>query len=397
MSFIQLKPYQAGCSPLPQMKFAGIKEFAVKLGVSEAQVTENLGDFFAGANLLPVLQAATPATRKALLADVRKLQTSLPLGTVTRENGNVVITNLDTKTGEPEVTSFPESARPVVAGPEVSMKDFMKQALGEDPKVVICPVGWTAPSPQVLAQNNPKFAEQLARLTETVTAEFGKDNPDLPKKIDKASKLLAGAVYERAFKLFWEPIDQYLFEERKLDPSKFAFLTSASYDGIDRAAMDYASSKNMPVVNVTPFAYANWMKTDLPFPLKVSNTIDDYARDCAEGAGMLVVTGGRDHAWSKDVDNFLIKEKKLVVPADILSEALAMDVPATKDGAVDNAARLLNEMGVSVGTGKYAKNVRSSGKLTAFQQEVAGAIETLYNQTTCANNDAIIAELTKKK
>lgn len=393
MNLISSKPYQAGCSPLPQMKFSGIKEFAAKLGVSEAQVTENLGDFFAGANLLPVLQAATPATRKALLTDIRKLQSALPLGTVTRENGEVIITNLDTKTGEPEVTRFPENARPVVAGPEVEMKDFMKQALGDEPKVVICPVGWTIPSPQVLAQNNPKFAEQLQKVTAELTEKLGKDNPDLPKKLEKAGKLLAGAAYEKAFKLFWEPIDQYLFEERKLDPSKFAFLTSASYDGIDKAAMDYATSKNMQVVNVTPFCYAGWMDQKQPHPLKVSNTVDDYARDCAEGAGMLVVTGGRDHAWSKDVDNFLIKEKKLVVPADILSEALALDVPATRDGAVDNAARLLGDMGLSVGTGKYAKNVRSSAKLTAFQQEVAGAIETLYNQTTFADTSAIVKKL----
>jgi hypothetical protein len=376
------------------MKFAGIKEFAAKLGVPETQVTETLGDLFAGADLLPVLQAATPATRKALLADIRKLQTSLPLGTVTRENGNVVITNLDTKTGEPEVTSFPETTRSVVAGPEVSMKDFMKQALGDEPKVVICPVGWTAPSPQVLAQNNPTFATQLQKVTAELTAALGAGHPDLNKKLEKAGKLLAGQAYERAFKLFWEPIDQYLFEERKLDPSKFAFLTSASYDGIDKAAMDYATSKNMQVVNVTPFCYANWMDTKQPHPLKISNTVDDYAKDCAEGAGMLVVTGGRDHAWSKDVDNFLVKERKLVIPADIMSEALAMDVPATKDGVVDNAARQLNEMGVSVGTGKYAKNVRSSGKLTAFQQEVAGAIETLYNQTTFADAKAIVKKLT---
>lgn len=352
----------------------------------------HLPTLFEKLDLTGVIDSLSPALRAPFIKSVNGLGVKVPLGSIKREGGEVVITSFENADSKP--LRLKETARPILCGPETSIQDFMKQALGETPRVVICPVGWTIPSPEVLINNNPTFKAKADELRAALTPATGA-TADSDKLVQKGLKKLAGAAYEEAFKKFWDPIDKYLFEERGLDPKKFAFLTSASYDGIDKAAMDYADGKNIDVVNVTPFTYAGWMNTDKSYPLLVTNSIDDYADSCAKGAGVLFVTGGRAHAWQKDVKNFLIDNKKFVIPVDIMHESLGLDVPATLNGQVDNAARMLKEMGLDISNAKLAKNVRNNGQLTDEQKYVAGAIETLYNQITFADPNAIAKSLKK--
>jgi hypothetical protein len=72
--------------------------------------------------------------------------------------------------------------------------------------------------------------------------------------------------------------------------------------------MDYADSKNIDVVTVTPFTYAEWMDKSKAYPMLVTNTVDDYAEACAQGA--MLVTGGRDHAWQKDIKTEICQRLK---------------------------------------------------------------------------------------
>jgi hypothetical protein len=188
-------------------------------------------------------------------------------------------------------------------------------------------------------------------------------------------------------------VDNYLFNDLGLKAKDVAFVTSASYAGIDKAAMDFAKNRNIDVVNITPYCYAEWMDTNLKHPLLVTESVDDYAKACAEAANLLLVTGGRGHAYQQDFKRFMVDENKAVLAVDVMKEGLNLKVPALNKGVVDNAAALLIEKGFNAENADFAKNVRNAANLTPMQRVVAGALETLHRQFTFTNEKAIAEKL----
>lgn len=378
-------------------KFGGINEFATAVGKSPEDVSKLLPQLFAGLDLSALVQNLTGKDRVDFVNNVNAtnagVKASNPVGTVEHKDGKYIITSYDNDEGKAAITEIAEAQRTLVAGPETDMKTFLSKALGDTPRIIISPVGWTVPTPDVMIRNNKAFKDMADLLKASLVEKYGESHPELDKKYQKGLKKLAGEAYEQAFQRFWEPIDKYLFEDRKLDPKRFAFLTSASYAGIDKAAMDFADRKGISVVNVTPYCYAQWMDTSRSDALLVTKTVDDYAKACSEGANLLLVTGGRAHTWEKDVKNFLIEQNKAIIPVDVLKEFAGFDVPAMADGKVDNAARLLLDRGLETGSASFTQNVRHSDHLTESQRKIAGAIETLYNQLTFADPKKIAASL----
>ncbi len=325
--------------------------------------------------------------RVSLLRNLQKLVENarrhlLHLGTVETTAKEHIITSY--ADGKEAVTRFPVANRAIVRGPETPVEEFMTQALGPAPRVIINPVGWTIPNPDVLAENNPVFARKAEQLKAALEG-----NPDFDKLYKKGMKKMAGQYYEAAFQQFWQPILEYLFDDLKLPVNRFAFLTSASYDGVDKAAMDFGEARDIDVVNITPFTYAEWMDTGKSYPLLVTNDVDDYAEACAKAANFLFVTGGRAHAWQKDVKNFMIEENKAVIPVDIMREIHGFEIPTVQGLAVENAARMLIDRGLDISKAGFAQNVRNKESLTETQKQVAGALVTLYNQLTTADPKAI--------
>jgi hypothetical protein len=391
-----------------QVRFSGIQEFAQALSPKKPNleaISQNLPLLFDKLDLTPVLTGMDTSERVRFLNAVTHLHSqvkdNLPLGTLEKkidpadEKEKWFITSFDNEDGSASVTRFETVKRNKVFGPETDMKTFLTEALGPGPRLIIGPAGWTIPNPDVLINNNPQFKKKADQLKVDLVEALGKDNPNFEKLYTKGVKQLASEAYEEAFRSFWGPIQKYLIEEAGLDPSKLAFLTSASYSGIDKAAMDFADANNIDVVNVTPYRYAEWMDTSKSYPLLITNSVDDYADKFAQGATFLFITGGREHALRKDAANFMFEQNKAVIAVDIMKETLGFDVPSLLRGVVDNAARLLNEMGFSVKTAGFAQNVKSSNKLTQSQKEVAGAIETLYKQMTFTDTRKIAQNLAK--
>ncbi|MGD9580222.1 MAG: hypothetical protein AB7V50_02515 [Vampirovibrionia bacterium] len=338
----------------------------------------------------------------ALQESMEEVRKNLPLGTIEKKDGNVTITSFDNDKGKAATITFDESKRGnKVFGPQdISLEDFIKDAFPERQTLKICPVGWTVPDVEVLYENNKSFKELIDDIEKTLLTKMGvgKDNADFQTKFAKAKKQVAGSLYESAFKQFWAPIDNAIFEDQEstiYNRNQLGFVTSSSYAGIDKAAMDYAKEYNIPVANITPFKYAEWSDKgdNAPYPMYVTNTVDDYANACAEAADILLVTGGRDHTFNKDIKNMLIEQNKVVIPVDIMKEVFAYEIPAISRGKVANAAALMIDKGMDIGKLDISKNIIPSTKLTTTQNQVATAIKTMLKQKTQVNPDDVVSKL----
>ena len=334
----------------------------------------------------------------ALQNGIKIIKKGLPLGTIERKEGNVIVTSYDNEEGKAATIKFPESNRNFkVFGPETDVKTFLKESFGDKRMLKICPVGWTVPDTQILYETNNSFKELIDEIETKLKASMDTESPEFEKKFAKAKKLVAGEFYEAAFKQFWEPIDKEIFGKSDTPFSRedLGMVTSASYAGIDKAAMDYAKDHNIPTANIIPFVYARWMDdgTNCPYPLLVTNTVDDYANACAEAADILLVTGGRDHSYSKDFANFMVKEDKVVIPVDIMKEVFNYSIPAISRGKIANAAARLIEKGLEVKNLDIAKNGTYNNDLTETQNHVANAIKNLLKQRTYIDPDQIVGKV----
>lgn len=360
----------------------------VRFGLGPAQVDNlNVPDSLAEVQgLLPAeggpVDAGVLAQLRTIGGNLIQWLQNLPQGRVDTIEGQVHITSwaegLPVKGPEP----FPEGQR-LVFGPETSVDEFLVKAFGKKPQLVICPVGWTIPDPDTLAALNPVIYQKF----ETAKASLAGD-ADLEKKLKKAKKAIVAEFYQSAFQQWWKPIQTRLEEliaEKGLDKSQIAFITSASYDGVDKAAIDFARSSGIKVANITPYIYAEWMDTKSTDPLLVTNSIADYADACSQAADVLLVTGGREHALKEDIGRALIGRKAVVIPADILEEAHGLTAPATYNGKIENAARYMIESGLQVSGMKLASNPRSLSGLTQTQAHVVTALEKIFNQVTIGN------------
>ena len=338
------------------------------------------------------------------------IKNSCPLGEMieNKEDNTVKIISYDNNEGKAsEITLKLEDHKNIICGPETSVADFKKMVLGNEPKLVIGPVGWTAPDTDVLYDNNPTFKTIIDKFTDSLAKQIEEKRGT---KIDKATDLeyqkllkkgkkdIAGQFYQAAFEQFWGPIDKALFG--KNDPyvprNKLAFVTSSSYSGIDKAAMDYAKKFNLTVANITPYTYAEWTDTDgnCPYPLKVTSTVEDYAKDYNEFADILLVTGGRDHAYGKDFKNSMINSLcNTVIPVDIMKEVFAFEIPAVYQGKVANAAALLISRGMDAKNLDISQNVIPSTELTDTQNAVVTAIRTKLKQMTLVDPEKLASKL----
>ncbi len=306
-----------------------------------------------------------------VLGQLGNLASRIPQGKIEAKGGNVIITSW--AEGKPVEVKFPEGRRAIVRGPETSVQDFLREVAGGEPALVIGPIGWTIPNPDTVAEYNPTIYQQFQALEKTLSGDA----------LTKAKKEAIAKLYENAFDQWWEPIQRNLnrlIEEKKLPKNRIIMLTSASNSGIDRAAMRFADKNGITVANITPYVYAQWMDTSKTYPLLVTNTVDDYAQAYAEGADLVVLTGGRDHALKKDVALGLLGNYNIVVPADVLREEVGITVPSTLKGKVENAAAFMQKRGLNVAGMEIAESPRLLPGLRASQAHTVAALERLFNQ-----------------
>jgi phosphoglycolate phosphatase-like HAD superfamily hydrolase len=303
---------------------------------------------------------------------------NLPQGKFDIKDGKYVIDPMD---GEAPIEIATDKRQ--VFGPGTDLQTFLTESFGKKPKLVICPVGWTVPDPDNVGSLNPKvaakYAEKRAEAAKTAGADSG---PAFDKAYTKLKKQVLKNYYESAFKQWWAPVQKELMKqlkERGFETSEVCFLTSASYDGVDKAAIDFAKQNGMKVANVTPYTYARWMNQDSSDPLLVTNTISDYADACA-AADVTFVTGGRDHALGEDIARGLIGKKTTVIVADILKEEHGLTVPAWKDGKIENAAAYMQDQGLKIANMALAENPVDIPGLRGTQLAAVAVLQRLFNQ-----------------
>jgi hypothetical protein len=268
-----------------------------------------------------------------------------------------------------------------VYGPGTSVQAFLDDAFGEGPRLVICPVGWTVPDPDNVASNNPMVAQRFADLESQVAQRFEPGSTEYQKELTKQKKMQIKKYYEAAFKQWWGPVQKQLQEvvqRNGFNNGQVVFLTSASYDGIDKAAIDFATENGMKVAMATPYTYARWMSTDVDYPLLITNTISDYADACAE-ADVTLVTGGREHTLGEDIARGLIGKKNTVLTVDLLNEALKISVPAWKDGKIENTAAYMLDQGFRLANNRLALNPVNIPGLRDSQRDAVAVLDAVFN------------------
>ncbi|MBY0403106.1 MAG: hypothetical protein K2X66_04350 [Cyanobacteria bacterium] len=367
----------------PSLHFAGVDPKELILKPAQTDAFLKVLDAFKAR-----LTAGVPqGDLKAVNADLKTiggLANQFPQGSFDIQGNDYVIDPFD---GQAPL-KIPTDKRKVF-GPGTSVETFMTEAFGkEKPRLVICPVGWTVPDPDNVARINPvvnqKFEVQKKKLIESMKVDSG---ADFEKAFTKKKKQIIKDFYEAAFKQWWGPIQQELkkqVDRNGLNMGEVCFLTSASYDGIDKAAIDFAKNAGMKVANVTPYTYARWMNTDSTDPLLVTNTIADYAEACA-GADVTLVTGGREHTLKEDIARGLIGGKTAVIAADILKEIHDITVPAFTNGKIENAAAYMQNQGFSVANMSLAQNQSELSGLKPSQRNTVAVLEKLFNQINIGN------------
>lgn len=329
-----------------------------------------------------VKEGITQGDLKAALSNFQSLAdsvTNVPQGSFEISNGQYVIDPFDGK----EPLRIPVGQRKVF-GPGTDLNTFMEEAFGnEKPRLVICPVGWTVPDPDNVASLNPKVQEKFEAQRAELTQQLGTDTgADFEKAFKKAKQGILKKYYEAAFQQWWAPVQaelEKLVKRNGLDMGEICFLTSASYDGVDKAAMDFAEKAGMKVANVTPYRYARWMEPSLNHPLLVTNTISDYAGACS-AADVLLPTGGREHTLGEDIARAFVGRKAVTIATDIMKEVHGFNIPAFKDGKIENAAAYMQDQGFRVANMALADNPVDIPGLRATQRDTVAVLERLFNQ-----------------
>lgn len=369
--------------------------------------------------LLNFAKTVDPSKRVALINSLQdaisSVKASAPLGELQTFQGDdgkwkVKIISYDNNEGRAsEITLNLEDHKNIIMGPNQRVSEFKQAVLGKEPKIIIGPVGWTVPDTEVLYDNNPAYKGIVDKFTSEITTilehkrgnKVDSNDVELNDLVKRGKKQIADEFYQAAFEKFWNPIDKALFgtSETSSQRSKLGFVTSSSYAGIDKAAMQYAKNYNLTVANITPFAYAEWSDSgkEAPFPILVTNTIDDYAKAYNEFADILLVTGGRDHTFSKDFRHSMVDNiANTVIPVDIMKEVFAFEIPAVYQGKVANAAALLISKGQDVRQLDISKNLVPLPGLTETQNRVVTAIRTKLDQMTTVDPNAVANSLSKR-
>jgi hypothetical protein len=419
---ITLKPRLAGVK-LPahnNTRFSGVQEyqaalskagFEVPADVLKANLAQLLTGSFAGDLATAARELGLPYARPLMdeTANLNKEVQSFPLGQIRTDKAanKKYILSYDNANGAPDAKEIEIdlTRRSVVCGPETSPEDFKKLAFGPRPKVIMTTVGYTLPNPDLIEEQYPEaFTAKVDELRAEFVDKLGADHPKLPNT-DKLRKLAAGAMYEDAFKAFWEPIYQHLYSQPEeggigLNPNKLGILASATDDGIDRAATEFGEAhEGISVAHIIPFTYAKYMDPNKPHPLYVTSSVEDYAQGAKKIAGLCVAHGGKDHTLFHDISNFLIEGggEKYEIPVDLMEHQYGMKLPATRGGKIANASAYMLEKGQSVHGMALAQNQRLAVNLTPTQTAVARVIETLHNRVAGGNPQPVVERYIKQQ
>ena len=200
-----------------------------------------------------------------------------------------------------------------------SIPAVFKAAFGYEPKTTIGMVGWSNVKP-----------ENVKRRAGLTKAEL--------------TKVELTKAYEEAIEEFFAPVDEYFVKGLGIDPKDRVLLSSVSYSGVDKAIMDYGEKKGINTLTVTPFDYSIYGRSEHPFPTIITDTIPQYVDVYSTLSKNIVVTGGRDHAYKFDAGTKWVNPYKgLAIPIDVLKVYKGIEVPATINGKIENAAALAYE------------------------------------------------------
>lgn len=196
---------------------------------------------------------------------------------------------------------------------DVTPAEIFNKAFGRNPNVSVGMVGWTNVKP-----DHVKGGTSLSKA-------------DLTK------------LYVEAIEEFYKPIDDYLLNIG-INPKDRIFISSVSYDGVDKAIMDMGQKMGIDTLTVTPFDYAIYGRNEHPFPTLITDTVPQYANVYSKLSDVILVTGGRDHAHKYDAGNKWLKNADgLVIPVDVLKEYKGIELPGIVNGKIENAAALAYE------------------------------------------------------
>lgn len=191
---------------------------------------------------------------------------------------------------------------------------LMMDAFGYKPVATIGPVGWTAVKP-----------ENVVGGTKLTKAELSQ-------------------AYEDAFKEFFAPVDDYFVKGLGMSPKDRALVSSVSYSGIDKAVMDFSEQAKINTMTVTPYAYGIYGREAHPFPTVFTPDIPNYVDLYSKLSKIILVTGGRDHAFRYDAGGkWLAQNDGFVIPVDVLRDFKGIEVPSKINGKIENAAALAYE------------------------------------------------------
>lgn len=196
---------------------------------------------------------------------------------------------------------------------EVNPADIYEKAFGYIPKATVGMVGWTNVKP-----DNVKGGTSLSK------AELTNN-------------------FVESIESFFKPVYNYILS-LGADPKDIVLVSSVSYDGVDKAIMDIGQKMEINTLTITPFDYAIYGRNEHPFPTLITDTVKQYADIYSVLSNIVIVTGGRDHAFKYDAGNKWLKQSDgLLIPIDVLKEYKHIEIPGTVNGKVENAAALAYE------------------------------------------------------
>lgn len=289
-------------------------------------------------------------------------------GFIERNGDRLKITSFDSMFGklQPEsiVTevNFPESVK--LFNPDTSADVILNQSFSQRPLVTIGPTGWSYVKSSSIDPASCKMDY------------FGAN----PAEQDKALQI----AYSKGFFKFASPVIDYL-ESIGLKKDRIALVCSFSDVGIDNAVMEFAQKKNLNLITIGPYAFAQFMSKNHNFVTVLENTIPDYAKKFAELVDVTPVTGGRAQSLV-DIKNQFIDKRGTTIAVDIF-DTFCNGIKINSEGAnrvLENAAAMLKKLGLepfSSETRRIFNSMPKEGKevlKTNEQKALAAKVYEIY-------------------
>jgi hypothetical protein len=254
-----------------------------------------------------------------------------PKGVLKVDGRKVRATSFDCDDGlnpNSTITEFMISPGVNVFHPGTSADEILNQSFPKRPFATIGPVGWSNVKPNLI---DPK-----------------KLNMNYFGKGDKAQRQALQIAYENGFNKFMGPILAYL-KGAGLKMDRTAYVCSPSYCGIDKAVMDFAEKERHQLITVGPYRFAEYISKEHEhrFPIVFENSLVDYGAKFSQLADVTLVSGGRKHPWLFDTTNKFIGDRGATIPVDLFKLFYDVEIPAQSDDKIENAARMLQELGVN--------------------------------------------------